>query len=220
MTVYDLIADIALTRIKNPTAKIVLLALAKYSNAAGSCFPSQQRLAEDTCMSDRSIRNAVKWLAIHGYIEVQVRKNRPNVYTITSMKEDDMSVEEKFSSEVDISNITRLDISKKDTQVITTSAEKSSHPNDTPHFLAFWSVYPRKIGKGAARTAFKKATQHASANQIIDAAKAFAIFCHEQKTEKRFIPHASTWLNQERWEDDLESESDEQASWGSALDGL
>jgi hypothetical protein len=28
-------------------------------------------------------------------------------------------------------------------------------------------------------------------------------------TEKQYIPHPSTWLNGERWEDDLESEKAE-----------
>lgn len=221
MILYDLIADIALTRINNPSGKIVLLALASYCNSEGECFPSQPTLAADTCLNVRTVRSALKWLEEHGYIEVIRQSNRVNHYQITSMKGEDMPHEEKFSPEVD-SNITKLDISKKSKSNLTTSAAKfSAHPNDSPHFLAFWSVYPRRIGKGAARTAFRKATELASANQIIQAAKDYADFCIEQKTEKRFIPHASTWLNQERWEDDLELEADQSNNgWGDALNGL
>lgn len=120
-----------------------------------------------------------------------------------------MDHEEKFSSEV-VSNITRLDIAKRSIANTTiTSAEKSAHPHDTPFFLAFWQAYPRRVAKGAARTAFAKAAKFANPNDIVQGAIAFAAYCEERGTEKQYIPHASTWLNAERWEDDLESEKTE-----------
>lgn len=209
MVSYDLITDIALTPIENPTAKIVLLAMASYSNHLGECFPSQQKLAEDTFLTDRTVRSAIRWLVEHGYLEVQARPNSSNLYVFTSMKETDMDHEEKFSSEV-VSNITRLDIAKRSIANTTiTSSEKSAHPHDTPFFLAFWQAYPRRVAKGAARTAFAKAAKFANPNDIVQGAIAFAAYCEERGTEKQYIPHASTWLNAERWEDDLESEKTE-----------
>jgi DNA-binding transcriptional regulator YhcF (GntR family) len=204
---YDLIIDIALTPVKNTGAKIVLLALATYSNAEGECFPSQQKLASDTGLTDRTVRSAIKWLADHGYITVSARSNTSNLYVITSMKESDMNHEEKSSSEVD-SNITQLSMVKS-SKANTTSAETISHPNNTPAFQTFWSAYPRRIGKGAARTAFKKALKFSSANEILKGATAYAAHCEEMGTEKQYIPHPSTWLNGERWDDDLESEKTE-----------
>lgn len=207
MMQYDLIVDIALTPVENSTAKIVLLALSAYSNASGECFPSQQKLASDTAMTDRSVRTAIKWLSERGYIEIIPRKNTSNFYIITSMKELDMDHEEKSSSEV-VSNITKLDIAKSRKAIIT-SAEKVSHPLQTPTFQAFWEAYPRGIGKGSARTAFAKALKLSSANEIIQGAIAYSQHCKEMGTEKKYIPHPSTWLNAERWEDDLESEKEE-----------
>lgn len=119
-----------------------------------------------------------------------------------------MDHEENISSEVGSNNITKLSMVKS-SKAITTSAEKTSHPNDTPAFQAFWQAYPRRIGKGAARTAFKKALKFASTNDIIKGATEFAAHCEEMGTEKQYIPHPSTWLNGERWEDDLESEKTE-----------
>jgi hypothetical protein len=43
----------------------------------------------------------------------------------------------------------------------------------------------------------------ASPEEIIDGAKRFADFCQSEGTEQRYIPHAATWLNNERWEDEL-----------------
>lgn len=208
MTIYDLLADIALTRIQNPTAKIVLLSLASYCNSAGECWPSQRTIAEDSCMTDRSVRNAIAWLVEHGYLEVRSRPNQSNIYIITAMKDEDMDHEEKFSYEVD-SNITKLDLSKKAKSNLTSSAEKSSARRDSPLFLAFWQAYPRKIGKAPSRVAFSKAIKKADPNQIIQAAIAYSNHCDEMGIEIQYRPHPKTWLNQERWEDDLEAEKQE-----------
>ena len=72
----------------------------------------------------------------------------------------------------------------------------------TPPFDAFWSVYPRKIAKGHARKAFDKACKIADPIAILTAVKKFADAT--QGTDKQFIPHPTTWLNGERWEDDIE----------------
>ena len=69
-------------------------------------------------------------------------------------------------------------------------------------FDEFWSLYPRKIAKAAARKAWCKL----SAEQQLMAAKAIDTHCQYWKakeTELEFIPHASTWLNGERYEDEL-----------------
>lgn len=119
---------------------------------------------------------------------------------------------ENISYEVD-SNI--VDISKNNrTKSITPSSENISDP-----FEVFWWTYPRRIGKGATRTAFARAKKKADVLHILNAAHQYSAFCVEQGTEKQFIPHPSTWLNQERWDDDLESEIDSatQGAWGNAI---
>lgn len=73
-------------------------------------------------------------------------------------------------------------------------------------FERFWRDYPRKIGKGAARRAW------AGALRIADAAKITAalerqlkagVFSDIKFSETKFIPYPATWLNQERWEDEV-----------------
>jgi hypothetical protein len=65
-------------------------------------------------------------------------------------------------------------------------------------FDRFWSVYPRKIGKGAAQKAWAAAVRKADPDRIIEAVERYA-----WPDEPSFIPHASTWLNGQRWEDEL-----------------
>lgn len=212
---YDLIIDISLMPIGNPTAKVILIALSTYSNAEGECFPSQQRLADDTLLNVRTVVRGIYWLEGNGFIRVTRRHNKPNFYAITSMEEDmtneivkkNPARHDNLSPEV-VSNITKLDIASS-SKAITTSHDTLAHPNNTPVFQAFWQAYPRRIGKGAARTAFKKALKFSTAEEIIQGAIAYASHCEEMGTEKQYVPHPSTWLNGERWEDDLESEKTE-----------
>jgi hypothetical protein len=65
-------------------------------------------------------------------------------------------------------------------------------------FDRFWSAYPRKIGKGAAQKAWAAAVRKADPDRIIEAVERYA-----WPEDPSFIPHASTWLNGQRWEDEL-----------------
>lgn len=72
-------------------------------------------------------------------------------------------------------------------------------------FDDFWSTYPRKIGKGAARQSYSKALKKISPERIMIGLSQSMAHWAAEGTEKTFIPHASTWLNQERWEDEYET---------------
>lgn len=69
----------------------------------------------------------------------------------------------------------------------------------TADFDAFWAAYPRKVGKGAARTAWTKALRKTDVQTLIHAAQ--ALRDDPNLPEQTFIPHPTTWLNEERWED-------------------
>lgn len=87
------------------------------------------------------------------------------------------------------------------------SKPKPRPPLEHPRFAEFWAAYPRRVGKGTARGVFIKVTAHGADPQvIIDAAAKFARHCARVKTETKYIAHPSTWLNDERWDDDLDDE--------------
>lgn len=74
----------------------------------------------------------------------------------------------------------------------------------TEEFLSFWKVYPRRIAKRAAFTAFEKALEWADAEEIIEGAKQYAKYIQRENIEAQFVCHATTWLNQGRYEDEHE----------------
>lgn len=67
-------------------------------------------------------------------------------------------------------------------------------------FEEFWKAYPRKVGKGQARTAWAKAIKTTDPATITDAAERFAN--ERANADPKFTPHPTTWLNGERWTDE------------------
>ncbi len=70
-----------------------------------------------------------------------------------------------------------------------------------PEFDLFWEMYPRKVGKKAARLAYSKAVGSNGSVEILTGAQRLAN--DPNLPEPRFIPHPATWLNEGRWEDEL-----------------
>lgn len=67
-------------------------------------------------------------------------------------------------------------------------------------FETFWRTYPRRIGKGAARKSFEKALKLESFDAIMAGLQ--RQLSYYASKEQQFIPHPTTWLNQERWSDE------------------
>jgi hypothetical protein len=71
-------------------------------------------------------------------------------------------------------------------------------------FEAFWKLYPRKTAKDNARKAFAKVNPSAELlNQIMDSLAKHCVSQGWLKDDGQFIPHAATWLNQKRWNDEV-----------------
>lgn len=71
-------------------------------------------------------------------------------------------------------------------------------------FDAFWSEYPKKVGKGAAKKAFEKARKKATLESLVTAVRRQKCGSQWTREDGRFIPNPATWLNQERWEDEVD----------------
>jgi len=88
----------------------------------------------------------------------------------------------------------------KDTTLITANAVTEMYPKE---FEAFWTAYPRKVGKGKAFQAWKNAKQRPSLSVLVRAIERATTTRDWQKDGGQFIPHPATWLNQRRWEDEI-----------------
>lgn len=70
--------------------------------------------------------------------------------------------------------------------------------------LDFWPAYPRKVCKFASRKAWNRIRPHTQAHldEIWRGLERWLAYWSDRGTESDFIPHASTWINQHRWEDE------------------
>jgi len=75
-------------------------------------------------------------------------------------------------------------------------------------FNLFWAQYPRKVGKLTARRSWEKLSQE-NQQKALEAIVEHRKYWVAKGTDWEFIPHASTWLNQERFEDELVIEQKE-----------
>lgn len=74
--------------------------------------------------------------------------------------------------------------------------------NPCNDFDEFWRQYPRRIAKKDARRAFLKIRWTPVLwHEVMAAIEAWKA---SEQWQRGFIPHPATWLNGERWNDELE----------------
>ena len=86
------------------------------------------------------------------------------------------------------------------------------------HFERFWSAYPRRVAKGAAKKKFDALTKDFSAEELKDFTDELVNAIDAQKRNRKeleasgqFVPqwkHATTWLNGQCWTDEIKSVSE------------
>ena len=68
---------------------------------------------------------------------------------------------------------------------------------------AIYKAYPRKVGKIAARKAIAKALKVKSADELIEATRAFAEAVKQwPEADRHFVAHPATWFNRGSYDDD------------------
>ncbi len=93
----------------------------------------------------------------------------------------------------------------EDVNVNEVKGTKKRMTYDDPGFQAFWSAYPRKAAKANALKAFEKLNPDGDLmKMMIGALSRWSKSEQWTKDGGQFVPHAATWLNGRRWEDELQ----------------
>lgn len=144
-----------------------------------------------------AIRTAVNQLEETGYLTRQFVRNDKHQIEAT-----EWVIQDPFENLISENLISENLISENRTHKNNNIKEHNiKEENINNHFEKFWDKYPRKIGKGAARKAWQKAIKTHQPKTILEGVSNYAN--HPDLPEMSYIPHPSTWLNQERWMDDL-----------------
>jgi hypothetical protein len=73
---------------------------------------------------------------------------------------------------------------------------------EPPRFAEFWAIYPRHVARIKAVEIWIKRELDQHADVIIAAIQLQRPEFMSREPDK--IPHAATWLNQERWKDEID----------------
>lgn len=167
-----------------------------------------EALAEDSPDGITAVRTAITQLEEAGYLhreKVRDSQNRiiGSEWVISDPDSDnepslDFLTLENLTSE----NLTLENLTHKNTITKNTITKKTNKDTDE-QFERFWKSYPRRIAKGSAKTAFEKALKKIEFEDLIVAVENYA--SNPDLPDLQFIPHPTTWLNQERWNDEIES---------------
>ena len=100
----------------------------------------------------------------------------------------------------------------RDNKIINNIRKESlSHSSARPprlsneDFETFWKAFPRKESKSQAKKSFAKVT--ASLDELLNALEAQKQTDQWRRDNGQYIPYASTWLNQRRWEDEVPTQT-------------
>ena len=203
----------------DPTTKLVLIGLANHAHADGTnAFPRVATLAVYVGVGVRSVQYHLRKLQDLGLIKLtdRARGQRPNTYSLQIWGADIAPHEDEgvqpSSQKGDAEFTPGVQPSSQGGAVhfIQNRKEPSVEPskNQQPRkvvsgndeaFVTFWKIFPRREGKGAARKAFDGAVARAGVDAVIAGATRLRDDPHRAE---HILPHPSTWLNQDRWEDD------------------
>ena len=155
----------------------------------GQFIFGRKKAAAETGLSERNVRTCINTLKNLENLTIKTT-NKFSVITIVNWdtyQQEDAANDQQTTSKRPASD------------------HKQEHKNNiyTPNFLKFWSAYPKKVGKGAALKAYQNIKEPRPSlsvilNSLTQQGKS------EQWRDKQFIPNPATWLNQRRWEDELE----------------
>ena len=180
--------------------KFVLVMMANYADEDGKCWPSLNRLADDTSMSRSTVQLAIKGLEAAGILRIERREqdgvNLPNHYYLELKKVYRESVQ-CADLEKEVYRQTVGGIPAVGNEPITKPITKDSIVG----FEKFWLACPRRIGKEAARKAYEKARKLASDAELLEGIRRYAITRAGQ--DEQYTVHPATWLNQGRWADEV-----------------
>jgi hypothetical protein len=186
-----------------PNAKLLYGEITALCNEKGYCWATNNYFAELYKVSKVSISKWIGNLKDSGYITVDMEQDRATKQILnryirivkdpikeklnTPQRKVNGGIKEKF----------------KDNNTVNTTVNITSNID---HFDSFWSVYPRKVGKAQARKAWDKIKPTDDVVKQIAENIALRLKHGEwSDVNKTFIPHAATYLNNARWEDEVET---------------
>ena len=194
----------------NPGQKLVLLLLANHANGySGQCNPSHKLLADECCMGISTLKRHIDDLVEKKLLSVEHvfkdNRQRPNQYILNIDSSPNLATTQPESGYPLAQNGLQKQEFKQEHNLNTVRQENVM-------FDTFWKAYPRKSNKAFARRCFDKVKVN---QELLD--KMLKAIAQQKKSTQwqkpEYIPHPSTWLNGERWEDEISTAKPDRSAY-------
>ena len=191
-------------------AKLLYAEISSLTDARGYCWASNGYFQKLYGISEPTVQRYLRALKAGGYIKIadgDGGQGRRKIYAgVNPLAENPLKNDGVTPSKMTPNPL------KNDTR-IKKEIKKESNPPKAPQgaawepemFERFWKLYPRKRDKLKALRAWDKLKADRKLMQTMSAALKAQMATEEwQRDNGRAIPYPSTWLNNRRWEDELE----------------
>lgn len=185
----------------------------------GQVVTSLNKLATNAGLSIQQTRTALDKLISTGEV---TNESTPNYRVITIVKYDDYQTAtndltndqqtiNKQSNKRSTNNVTSDQQQYNNNNKYNKGTNKQGNNNTLSRsdrhataFSVFWATYPKKVCKADAEKAWKKIPDDVDLyHAIMNGLSKWKQSEEWQRDGGRYIPHAATWLNGKRWEDDI-----------------
>jgi len=173
----------------------------------GQLVRSINQIADACHVSRKAVRYALDQMVAESFIKIDYPFGAQQGHRLTVCNYDtyqcDNSDEGKEGSNE--GNTYNNDKNEKKRYAAPAHAEKreTATLQKQESFARFWTEYPKKIAKPQAFKSFMKVSEDVEV--LIAAVKRQKLSDQWTKDGGKFIPHPSTWLNGERWNDETAS---------------
>lgn len=203
---------------------LVQLAIADHASDDGTnAWPSVETLARKCRVHPRTIQRSIRSLVAMGQLAVvehggnvagRSRREQPNAYTVTMrhpvadrhpVAAEDAPPRQDAADPPGVGATQTIHEPSTEPSIsrATPPLELVTQPGAAPDpFAAFWTAYPRKVGKPAAERAYRSAVKGGAKPDAIRAGlDLWLAYWKAARTATEYVPHPSTWLAQARWDD-------------------
>jgi len=184
-----------------PGQLVTLLKIADHVNSDGSCWPSVEHIARQTNQNEKTIRRHLQFFVDSGLLDREHRAGtgrgrKTNVYRLKGILSDCPE------GQKDISEGAKGHQVSVSPPIYTNHQYKPSISGRPSGFDLFWSAYPRKVKKKQAREIWnRKRLDEQTELLVADVQNRIAT---DGQWAEGFTPHPTTYLNGERWNDEIE----------------
>ena len=184
-----------------PTEKLVLLALANFTNEFGLAYPTLEQICECTSLSRSSVIRALAKCEERRLIfRSKGHTGRATTYQFTCFRD------YRYADELLGLSLTHQEekVRLKEFNFIVNNNLSSWGVSQTlirNTFEDFWDMYPKKVSKAHAYFSYVEATKLVDPIEILDGLSDF-VENHAWCIDIEFIPHPAHWLEGERWLDE------------------